>query len=108
MKEKINWFYEGPIYRFGQKVKEYTYLETKAVSEKQAINNFLFKAAQAIGYDRSQGANVDIDKSQVWSEEEKDGIDWSNKNLPKICTKCGRRLNDNNECPYCDLGDEDM
>lgn len=105
MATKISWFYEGPIYRFGKVFKDYIYLETQAVSEKQAINNFLFKAAQAIGYDRSKGADVDIDREQVWSEEEKDGIDWKATEPIKTCDKCGRQLMDNGDCPYCDLGD---
>lgn len=103
-KEKITWFYEGPIYRFGKMVQDYVHLQTKAVSKKQAINNFLFKAAEEIGYDRSKGAAVDIDRDQIWSEDEKDGIDWA---TTKTCDKCGRNLTDNGECPYCDLGDED-
>ena len=106
-KQKINWFYEGPVYRFGKKFINYTYMQTKAVSEAQAINNFLFKAAEAIGYDRAKGAEVDIDREQVWSENEKDGIDWPNIEPIKTCEKCGKQLNDAGQCPICDLGDED-
>ena len=101
---KIHYEYVGPIYRFGRKVKERVDLHTMASSEEQALNNFLYKAAKAIGYDRSRGAQVSIDPDLIFVYEPEIPDDaWEDE---KRCQYCGTLLNDNGQCPVCDLGDE--
>ena len=104
--EKIHYEYIGPIYRFGRVMMERADLHTMAVSEKQAYNNLLYKAAEAIGYDRSRGAQVSI-KPELIFEAEPDMVDGEPVDNMK-CDRCGRLLNDNGECPLCDLGDESV
>ena len=102
--EKIHYAYIGPIYRFGRKFKDRIELHTMASSEKQAVNNLLYKAAEAIGYDRSRGSQVSIDPSLVFEyEPDIPDEDWVDE---KRCEHCGTLLNDNGQCPVCDLGDE--
>ena len=70
MKEKMFYQYEGPIYQFGKIYKKEALLQTMAVSKAQAINNLLYQAAKLCGFDRTAGANIDIDRNQVFSDED--------------------------------------
>jgi len=104
LSEKVHYTYIGPIYRFGRKFKDRAELHTMAVSEKQALNNLLYKAAEAIGFDRSRGSQVSIDPSLIFEYEPEIPDDaWEDE---KRCKHCGTLLNDNGQCPVCDLGDE--
>ena len=109
--EKTHYEYIGPIYRFGRKWKNRVDLHTLASSKSQAINNFLYKAAEEIGYDRSKGSQVSIDTDLVFEYDPENYIDPDDDsplNDPLRCERCGRLLNDNGECPLCDLGDESV
>ena len=104
LSKKVHYTYIGPIYRFGRKFKDRAELHTMAVSEEQALNNLLYKAAEAIGFDRSRGSQVSIDQSLIFEYEPEIPDDaWEDE---KRCKHCGTLLNDNGQCPVCDLGDE--
>ena len=109
-KEKQLYTYNGPVYLFDTYLGDVE-LETKAVSFKQARQNFIFNAAAKNGYDRSKGANIKIDDkyivlhNNVPYEDEEEIDDYIEKNHIHYCDKCGVRLNDREECPVCDLGE---
>lgn len=108
---KSTFVYRGPIFRFNRLVKEQTYIETQAVSLKQAINNIKYRCAAEIGYNRAAGANIGIDTRLVTKldrEEDEDDIETPNIYHKGTCEKCGRWLNDSGQCPLCDLGDESV
>ena len=102
--ERTHYAYIGPIYRFGRKMVDRVELHTFASSERQAYNNLLYQAADEIGYDRRKGVQLSIDRDLIFEYEPEEG------EVPDIarCERCGRRLNDNGECPLCDLGDESV
>lgn len=105
--KKLKYAYDGPIFRFDRYIKS-AHIETLATSLAQAVNNIKFKACSMIGYDRSAGANVDINSDNVHIVED-DDASTKQIQLPtmtKLCPKCGIvHLNDAGECPLCDLGD---
>lgn len=108
-KMKKKYSYNGPIFRFDRFVGNIS-LETMAVSEKQAKNNFIFKAAEACGYSRALGANFSIDESRIIERsapitEPAKPVERKETHHEK-CALCGTLLNDAGECPVCDLGDE--
>lgn len=104
--------YGGPVYRFDKVYLNYWEAETYAVSKKEAIRNFNQQAKRYFGFIPS--TNMNIDPSYVLCEDDLDTIDNSDNqetsNTPTRdkCDKCGRDLNDNGECPLCDLGDESV
>ena len=101
--------YEGPVYRFGRLFRDRVELETRAVSLKQAINNFLYKAADAIGYKRDKRASVDIDRDSVYEVEPEWDYEQERDVTNILCPVCGKHyLNDSGECPLCDLNDDSV
>lgn len=104
--------YGGPVYRFDKIYSNYWEAETYAVSEKEAIRNFNQQAKRYFGF--IPGTNMNIDPSYVLCEDDLDTLDnyddqeTSNTPIRDKCDKCGRDLNDNGECPLCDLGDESV
>lgn len=104
--------YGGPVYRFDKVYLNYWEAETYAVSKKEAIRNFNQQAKKYFGFIPS--TNMNIDPSYVLCEDDLDTLDnyddqeTSNTPIRDKCDKCGRDLNDNGECPLCDLGDESV
>lgn len=104
--------YGGPVYRFDKVYLNYWEAETYAVSKKEAIRNFNQQAKRYFGFIPS--TNMNIDPSYVLCEDDLDTLDnyddqeTSNTPIHDKCDKCGRDLNDNGECPLCDLGDESV
>lgn len=114
-KDRYRWTYDGNIYHF-EEVLGRAHMQTYAVSLKQAANNFIWQAAEAYGYDRSQGHHIDIDTFEIERQEKvapkkykipddeksEDGVEPIDN---ARCELCGNLLTDAGECPLCDLGD---
>jgi predicted nucleotidyltransferase len=98
---KLTYSYGGPVYRFNRIYSDYWEAYTEAVSLKQAINNFNFKAKKAFGF--ANTANIHIDPDYVVCED-----NYPEDTEVEVCQNCGNILNDAGECPLCDLHDESV
>ena len=101
-KEKLRYYYRGPVYHFQYLVAEDWEGWTEAVSEKQALNNLTVKAK--VAFDFALTARVTLNPDYLIIDEEiPEPVEPKEK-----CEKCGHELNDAGECPKCDLGAEDL
>lgn len=89
--------YVGPVYRFGQHVKDVS-LSTTASSKDKARSNIFYKARLSIGL--TGNAIVCLDESRLCFEDR-----LLTYRSTCLCDQCGERLNDDDSCPYCDHGD---
>ena len=106
-KEKIRYYYNGPLYRFESVYRSEWEGYTEAVSEKQAINNLNQKAKKEFGFTPDAKLNIDPKYLEV-SIKHPNEDDFKDVEPIKYCDNCGTRLNDAGECPNCDLGDESV
>lgn len=103
--DKLRFHYRGPVRHFDTIVSNDWEDWTEAVSEKQALNNLTIKAKKYFGYsiDSKFSLNPDyLELSPKNLEPDEKGIEGKDVK----CSKCGGKLNDNGECPVCDLGDQ--
>lgn len=105
--------YTGPVFNnFGDFIGEVFDLYTEATSFAKAKNNLQFAAKMKLGLPKYFKISIDnkyIKMLPVTSKEYHQYMDYVNS-LPKkhICDKCGEQLNPLNQCPRCDLGEEDL
>ena len=105
------YMYKGPIYRFNKIVSYEWEGTTKAVSEKQALNNLRYQAGAYLGLDvGSHKIKIDLDPDFLTKiENEEDYFeDILENDDVKFCDECGNRLTDGGSCPVCDHGEEDI
>lgn len=106
-KKVETYMYKGPIDQFGETVVWDWEGTTKAVSEKQALNNLRFQAGAYLGLDvGSHRIKIELDPDCLikTSEEEEYFDEFDERN---VCDKCGTSLTDGGYCPKCDDGEED-
>lgn len=108
-KDKIKYYYTGPVYKFDNIYREKWSGNTYAVSEKQALNQLIYQ------FKKEDGWVVDtafhLDPKYLTS----DNLDMKpqkvNSTKPQVeikyCPNCGTRLTDGGYCPVCDDGDEE-
>ena len=105
--------YTGPVFNnFGDFIGEVFDLYTESTSFEKAKNNLNFAAKMKLGLPKYFKISLDnkyIKMLPVTSNEYKQYVDYINS-LPheSICDKCGMELNPINQCPRCDLGEEDL
>ena len=100
--------YEGPIKQFGKIVAWGWEGTTKAVSEKQALNNLRFQAGDYLGLDvGSHRVKIELDPDcLITTNDEQEGY-FDDFQIRRVCDKCGTSLTDGGYCPKCDDGEED-
>lgn len=104
------YMYKGPIRQFGRIVAWDWEGTTKAISEKQALNNLRFQAGAYLGLDvGSHRVKIELDPDNLikTSNEEEDYFNEDDFKSTKVCDKCGIPLTDGDYCPKCDDGEED-
>ena len=102
------WYYSGPAYRFEQYVGEVGPIYTIAETRGRAKTNILHKLRKQLGL--VDNAKILIDDVLIIpiKKEKTQSTDDNNIDIElQYCEKCGTLLNDNGECPICDLGEED-
>ena len=107
-KKVETYMYKGPIYQFGKTVVWDWEGTTKAVSEKQALNNLRFQAGAYLGLDvGSHRVKIELDPDcLIRTSDEEEGYfdEFAERD---VCDKCGTPLTDGGYCPKCDDGEED-
>lgn len=108
-KDKIKYYYTGPVYKFDNIYREKWSGNTYAVSEKQALNQLIYQFKKEDGWvvDTAfhldpkylTSDNLDMKPQKVNSTKPQVAI--------KYCPNCGTRLTDGGYCPVCDDGDEE-
>ena len=108
-KDKIKYYYTGPVYKFDNIYREKWSGNTYAVSAKQALNQLIYQFKQEDGWvvDTAfhldpkylTSDNLDMKTSKVTSTKPQVEI--------KYCPNCGTRLTDGGYCLVCDDGDEE-
>ena len=100
--DKQKYHYAGPIYYNGNQVATKSDIDTKATSIRKAKNNILYKIS----------GGRDMYKFDIVDNQIEEVIDNSYKETPHDpyikCDRCGNLLNNNNECPRCDYGEDDL
>ncbi len=104
--EKLRYHYRGPVYHFDTCIVEDWEGYTEAVSEAQALNNLTAKAKTFFGFILQTRITLKPEYLELVTGEE--DIPNSYFKSVKKCSRCGRLLNDGNQCPLCDLGDESV
>lgn len=101
--DKALYKYAGIVRIRDEKVEDNKVLHTRAMSTKEAANNFRWQIANARNV---RYADVFIDVSKITEIDEDVPVSYT---PPKpTCDKCGTRLTESGECPICDLGEEDI
>lgn len=128
--------YNGPVYHIdGYKLVDSIQVATLAVSEPKAISNIKYHARKQLGLkyntpidivrdclyiEPADSGLVDASVEPSMEPGEKPGrfpknysdeliVDYDfNRTTKDYCSHCGYMLNDQGECPVCDLGDEDL
>ena len=95
--------YAGIVRIRDEKVEDNKVLHTKAMSVKEAANNFRWQIANARNV---RYADVFIDVSKITEIDEDVPVSYTS--AEPTCDRCGARLTDSGECPVCDLGEEDI
>lgn len=106
--EKKQYKYKGSIDGNSRTICPYCEKVVTAKNKKEAARKILKKFPGAISLDMSRLVEVDkVDESNN-KNDDKPNTKKATNPKPKKCDKCNTRLNDADECPYCDLGDEDI
>ena len=101
--------YYGPTYYNSRRQTNDSIIYTRARSKAEARNNIIYRLAHgnvnAIPF-------YDIDDSKLVIVK-RDATEVNPSELKPIkfvryCEHCGYQLNDQGECPICDLGEEDL
>lgn len=103
-KEKLTYHYYGPVYRFGKFYADEFEDWTEAVSEAKALNNLTSKAKEYYGFLQSANLTLNPKFLEIVDTDVRNPLEGARH----ICPTCGRWLNDSEQCPLCDLGDESV
>lgn len=108
-KDKIKYYYNGPVYKFNDIYREKWSGNTYAVSEKQALNQLTYQFKQEDGWVVDTAFHLDpkyLTSDNVTIETPKVTLNKPQVEI-KYCPNCGTRLTDGGYCPVCDDGDEE-
>lgn len=108
-KDKIKYYYTGPVYKFDNIYREKWSGNTYAVSAKQALNQLIYQFKQEDGWVVDTAFH--LDPKYLTSDNLDMKTPKVNSTKPQVeikyCPNCGTRLTDGGYCPVCDDGDEE-
>ena len=108
-KDKIKYYYNGPVYKFNDIYREKWSGNTYAVSEKQALNQLTYQFKQEDSWVVDTAFH--LDPKYLTSDNVTIKTQKINSTKPQVeikyCPNCGTRLTDGGYCPVCDDGDEE-
>lgn len=104
MEDLKRYYYKGPVYEFGVKIKDIKDpIVTDASTEGRAISNIKFAIKKSLGLRVNDV--IEINKDRLFYDEI---MDEDNSVNVKYCDNCGTQLNPLDECPVCDYGENDL
>lgn len=108
-KDRIKYYYTGPVYKFDNIYREKWSGNTYAVSAKQALNQLIYQFKQEDGWVVDTAFH--LDPKYLTSDNLDMKTPKINSTKPQVelkyCPNCGTRLTDGGYCPVCDDGDEE-